>query len=116
MRVTELTVELSDDGDRSVVALTGELDIDSVGEVRATVQDRVAAANGLRRLAVDLAGLVFIDSSGLGLLIELRRLALSADITFELVNVPSGPARVIAIAGLTETFGLPAPEGPASDS
>lgn len=108
-------MEITDDGDRSVVALTGELDIDSVGDVRAAVQD-LLAGNRVRVLAVTLAGLTFIDSSGLGLLIELRRLALSADVAFELTDVPSGPARVIAIAGLTETFGLPAPEGPAAGS
>jgi anti-sigma B factor antagonist len=113
--VTELTVEIDDDGDRSVVGLAGELDIDSVDEVRAAVQDRFAAG-GLRALVVNLAELTFIDSSGLGLLIELRRLALSEDVAFEMVDVPSGPARVIAIAGLTETFGLPAPEGPTPGS
>jgi anti-sigma B factor antagonist len=113
--VTELTVEFADDGDRSVLTLTGELDIDSVNDVRVQVQDRLA--DGQRRaLTVDLAGLTFIDSSGLGLLLELRRLALAAEVAFELVNVPSGPARVIAIAGLTQTFGLPDPEGPAADS
>ena len=111
--MTELTVEITDDGGQSVLALSGELDIDSVGQVRIKVQERLADEPP-EVLVVDLAGLTFIDSSGLGLLIEIRRLALSADIRFEMTTVPSGPARVIAIAGLTETFGLPAPEGPAS--
>jgi anti-sigma B factor antagonist len=113
--VTELTVEFTDDGDRSVLALTGELDIDSVGEVREKVQQRLAADQP-QVLTVDLAGLTFIDSSGLGLLIEIRRLAIAAGITFQMTNVASGPARVIAIAGLTETFNLPAPEGPTAGS
>jgi anti-sigma B factor antagonist len=110
--VTELTVDLRDDGDRSVLALTGELDLDSVGQLRQRAQEQVAAGR-CQTLTLDMAGLTFIDSSGLGLLIDLRRLALGAGIGFEMVNVPSGPARVIAIAGLTETFGLTPPE-PAS--
>ena len=108
--MTELTVDITDDGGQSVLALTGELDIDSVGAVREKLQQRLAAERP-QALTVDLAGLTFIDSSGLGLLIEIRRLTLSADISFAMVNVASGPARVIAIAGLTETFGLPATDG-----
>jgi anti-sigma B factor antagonist len=113
--VTELTVEITDNGGQSVLALSGELDIDSVGKVRDKVQERLAD-DPPQSLSVDLADLTFIDSSGLGLLIEIRRLALASNVTFGMTNVPSGPARVIAIAGLTETFGLPAPEGPAAGS
>ena len=110
MAVTQLTVDFTPDGDRLVCALTGELDIDSVGELRERAQAQLG--NGpYRAVTLDLAGLTFIDSSGLGMLLELRRLALSSDIGFEMVNVPAGPARVIGIAGLTETFGLPAPDG-----
>jgi len=113
--VTELTVDLTDDGDRSVLALTGELDIDSVGGLREKVQEHLTGGQ-VRTLTLDLTGLTFLDSSGLGLLLEVRRLALSSDVEFDLVNVPAGPARVIAIAGLTETFRLPPPDGGASSS
>jgi anti-anti-sigma factor len=113
--VTELTVEFSDDGDRSVLTLAGELDIDSVGGVREQAQQRLAAGR-CRALTLDLSGLTFLDSSGLGLLLEVRRLALSSDVAFAMVNVPPGPARVIAIAGLTETYGLAAPDGGAAGS
>jgi anti-sigma B factor antagonist len=113
--VTELTVDFTDDGDRAVLALAGELDIDSVGGLREQVQARLNAG-GLRALTLDLAGLTFVDSSGLGLLLELRRVALTADVAFQLANVPTGPARVIAIAGLTETFGLTIPEDDPSGS
>jgi anti-anti-sigma factor len=113
--VTELTVDFTDDGDRSVLALAGELDIDSVGGLREQIQQRLSDGR-VRALTLDLSGLTFVDSSGLGLLLELRRLALSADVRFELANVPAGPARVIAIAGLTETFGLPAPEDGSASS
>jgi anti-anti-sigma factor len=110
MAVTDLTVKFVDDGDRSVLTLIGELDIDGVGEVRRQAQDQLADGR-YRVLAIDLSGLTFLDSSGLGLLLELRRMALTADLAFELNKVPSGPARVIAIAGLTDTFGLPGPDG-----
>lgn len=110
--MTELTADFTDEGDRSVLMLTGELDIDSVGKLREQAQDRLAAGR-YRALTLDLAGLTFIDSSGLGLLLEIRRLALGSNVEFTMVNVPAGPARVIAIAGLTETFGLPSTDGSA---
>ena len=113
--MTELTVEFADEGDRSVLTLTGELDIDSVGELREKAHQHMADGR-CRALTLDLSGLTFLDSSGLGLLLEVRRLALGSQVTFEMVNVPAGPARVIAIAGLTETFGLPAPDGGAAGS
>ena len=113
--MTELTVEIADDGDRSVLALIGELDIDSVGELRDRAQSHLGDGR-YRALTLDLSGLTFLDSSGLGLLLEVRRLALGSGVEFEIVNVTPGPARVIAIAGLTETFGLPAADGGTSDS
>jgi anti-anti-sigma factor len=110
LAVTELTTEFSDDGDRSILALTGELDIDSVDELRERAQQHLASGR-YRAFTLDLSGLTFIDSSGLGLLLEVRRFAMASNVAFEMVNVPPGPARVIAIAGLTETFGLPGSNG-----
>jgi anti-anti-sigma factor len=112
--VTELIVHFSIDGERSVLRLTGELDIDSAAELRQHAQAELAAGR-CRTLTLDMSGLTFIDSSGLGLLIELRRLAGMSEVTLELTNVPPGPARVIAIAGLSETFGLPAAGGRPDD-
>jgi anti-anti-sigma factor len=56
-----------------------------------------------------MAGLTFIDSSGLALLVELRRLASEAGVRLEIVKLRPGPRRVVMIAGLTETLGLPPP-------
>ena len=113
--MTELTADFADDGDRSVLSLTGELDIDSVGGLREQAQEHLAGGQ-IKALTLDLAGLTFLDSSGLGLLLEVRRLALGSDVAFEIVNVPPGPARVIAIAGLSETFGLTDPAGGSTSS
>jgi anti-sigma B factor antagonist len=113
IRVAELTVHFSADGERSVLRLTGELDLDSVGELRQHARAELASGR-CRVLTIDMSGLTFIDSTGLGLLVELRNLAGTSDAAVELANVPSRPARIIAIAGLAETFGLP-PEPDAAD-
>lgn len=113
--MTELTVEFAEDGDRSVLTLTGELDIDSVAGLREQAQQHLSGGR-CRALTLDLSGLTFLDSSGLGLLLEVRRMARSSNADFRMVNVPAGPARVIAIAGLTETFGLTRPNGGSAPS
>ena len=62
----EVTVE-SRDGGIAVVRSVGRLDLLSAADVKQRLTDAVAA--GRRRLVVDLGGIEFIDSSGLGALI-----------------------------------------------
>jgi anti-anti-sigma factor len=62
----EVTVE-SRNGGVAVVRSVGRLDLLSAAEVKQRLTDAVAA--GRRRLVVDLGGVDFIDSSGLGALI-----------------------------------------------
>jgi anti-anti-sigma factor len=109
--VTDLAVRFSAHGERCVLRLTGELDLETVPELREHAEAELAAG-AFQTLSLDLSGLTFIDSSGLGLLVDLRRQASSAGISFELENVPPGPARVIAIAGLAATFGVELDDDP----
>jgi anti-sigma B factor antagonist len=110
--VTELTVRSSADGDRSVLAVAGELDLSSIADLRERAEAELASGR-FRTLSLDMSELTFIDSSGLGLLVELRRSAATANMALEIVNVPPGPARVISIAGLADTLGVP-PDGTSS--
>lgn len=93
---------------RSVLTVAGELDLDSVGALREPAEAELASGR-VSAVALELADMTFIDSSGLALLVELRRLAGDAGVQFELVNLRPGPRRVIAIAGLSGTLGLSAP-------
>jgi anti-sigma B factor antagonist len=107
--VTSLSVSPQSDDGRSVLSLSGDLDMAAVPQLREEAERRLSAADGAA-LCLDLAGLTFLDSSGLGVLVELRTRARTQGVEFELRNVPSGPARIIAIAGLAETLGLPPAE------
>jgi anti-anti-sigma factor len=106
--VTSLSFSAQGDNGRPVLALSGELDIAAVPRLREEAEGRITA--GCAALCLDLGGLTFLDSSGLGVLVELRTRARSSGVEFELLNVPSGPARIISIAGLAETLGLVTPE------
>jgi len=94
------------DADGLVVAtLSGELDLDRADDVR----DSLAAAAGMpgcRYLRVDVSGLGFIDSYGLGALVSARNSAAAAGVQLTLAE-PSPPVRkAIEVTGLGHVFGL----------
>lgn len=103
-----LTIRSSTNDGRTVLTVEGELDLDTVGKLR-ELAEAALASGSVQTLALDLAEMIFIDSSGLSLLVELRRLSGNAGAQFEISNVRSGPRRVIGIAGLAETLGLSSP-------
>jgi stage II sporulation protein AA (anti-sigma F factor antagonist) len=85
--------------------LAGEMDLDRADEVR----DSLAAAAGgpgCRYLRVDVSGLGFIDSYGLGALVSARNSAAAHGVTMTLV-APSPPVRkAVEVTGLADVFGL----------
>jgi len=54
-------------GERPVIYLEGEIDLDSVETFRWVVDD---ATRGRRQAVLDFSGVTFIDSSGTGLLVR----------------------------------------------
>jgi anti-sigma B factor antagonist len=68
----QLTIVVERGPDGRVVRLSGELDVVSVGRLR-TVLDQLLLGSG--QLVVDLRGLSFIDSAGLGALVRAHRKA-----------------------------------------
>jgi stage II sporulation protein AA (anti-sigma F factor antagonist) len=81
---------------RLLVRPVGELDIATVGRLRAAVAERAGGED----LIVDLSGLGFLDTSGVQLMVELYRGA--EEDGWLLTIVRGGPAvqRVFEIAGL----------------
>lgn len=80
----------------ATITVAGELDLSNVEELRTQV-DAVLASSP-RSAVFDLSGLEFVDSSGLGLLIDAAQRA--GQVT---VRRPSRPVRrLIEISGLTE--------------
>jgi anti-anti-sigma factor len=80
--------------------LTGELDLSSAEAVGAQLLTAVAAA-GTAPLGLDLRGLTYLASAGVGLLLEAVECARASGGSLRLVVDPAGsPARVLALAGL----------------
>ncbi len=67
----QLAVESHTEGDVALVIVAGEVDMATAGILRGTIADRIAA--GSRHLVLDLAGVRFLDSTGLGVLVGARK-------------------------------------------
>lgn len=88
------------------VDVRGELDIATVPSLRACVEDAAAAAGAV---LVDMSELTFIDSMGIGLLVDLHRNAARDGWSLAFVPGPRQVQRPIQILGLEER--LPFVEG-----
>lgn len=70
----------------------------------------------MRRLVVDLAGVPFLDSSGVRALLLARRAAEQHGAAF-MVRHPRGlVARVLRVAGVDQLLGIVEPDSPSPDT
>ncbi|HTU83908.1 MAG TPA: STAS domain-containing protein [Candidatus Acidoferrales bacterium] len=102
----ELSIDLKteDAGETLVFVLRGSLDIATSPTVRAALVD--AADKGNKDIIVDLTGLEFLDSTGLGALIGAHRRANEHGGSLRVV-VREGPIlRLLNITGLIRIFSV----------
>jgi anti-anti-sigma factor len=95
----DLRISASRDGSTAIVTAEGEIDLSNVGELRSAV---TGAAQDCEKLRLDLSDIEFIDSTGLGGLLELRSMLRARSVTLEIV-AGDGPVRqAVEITGLAE--------------
>jgi anti-sigma B factor antagonist len=95
---------LADDG-TATVTVHGEVDFSNADELAQRLRAAVADWSPTT-VRVDLGEASFIDSTGLGALIEGYQAASAADIRYMVANPTDGFRRVLTVTGLTEFFGL----------
>jgi anti-sigma B factor antagonist len=98
----DLSVAISQDGDRTVVAVSGEIDVYTAPKLREHLIDLVSG--GHYNLIVDLEGVDFLDSTGLGVLVGGLKLVRSHDGTLDLVCSQDRILKIFRITGLTKVF------------
>jgi anti-anti-sigma factor len=94
----ELSVTVRQEPSEAVVSLVGEIDLSTVGKLSSTVSAVLAEAPP--RVVLDMAGVTFCDSQGLGTLVVLSRKATMAQSCLVLTNVGDFLLRVLDITGL----------------
>lgn len=102
-RVTELgqlTLRAKREGDRYTIAITGEMDLSNAADVERELLQ--AEATDARTILLDLAGLEFMDSTGIRLLVAADARSRADSDRLRLTRPPAQVFRVLCIAGVDE--------------
>ncbi|RKR89672.1 anti-anti-sigma factor [Micromonospora pisi] len=98
MERAELTIAVQRTGEEVILNLAGEIDMLTAGRLSAAVNEVLSDAPP--RVVLDLSGVTFCDSQGLGTLVVLSRKASHAQTLLVLTNVGDFLLRVLDITGL----------------
>jgi anti-sigma B factor antagonist len=99
------TIESSEEDGRVVLSPRGELDLATAPELEAALNGPL---NEGRHVELRLAGLEFMDSTGVRILVSGHALAEEAGGSLTIVNAPPGSpvARILDVSGVGEGLGL----------
>jgi len=86
------------------IRAAGELDVSSAAGLQRTGED--ALADGHDVVLLDLSGILFLDSAGLGVLIALHRSALAHDAHLAVVAASTAVRRVVELMGAGHVLAL----------
>jgi anti-sigma B factor antagonist len=95
--------EVRTQGDTTIVALSGDVDLDSSPQVRSVLLESVRAKHGV---LVEMSAVSYIDSSGVASLVEAYQSARRGSTTFALVAVSDAAMRVLELARLDQVFSI----------
>ncbi|HEX6969043.1 MAG TPA: STAS domain-containing protein [Micromonosporaceae bacterium] len=98
MERPDLSIAVRRTADEAVLILAGEIDMATAGRLSEAVNQ--ALSDRPPRIVLDLGGVTFCDSQGLGTLIVLSRKASHAQSLLLLTNVNEFLLRVLDITGL----------------
>jgi anti-anti-sigma factor len=90
-------------GERRTLCVVGDIDIATVDQLLTSA--RACLDDSTDSCEIDLAGVTFMDSSGLGALVRIRNLAHEQGKRVLLTNVPASVSRLFEVTGLAEIFG-----------
>lgn len=96
----QLSVE--DRGSERWVRLNGDLDQQEVLDLKPAFDEAVEGARG--DLVVDLGGVRFISTLGIGLIVSAREQLEVRGLTLKLANVPDFIEKTFSVMSLTEVF------------
>jgi anti-anti-sigma factor len=103
MPTEQLTVAVSHEAGRQVVAVAGELDAHSAEVLQGPLMELTHAPGA--RVVVDVSDVSFLDSSGLRVLILAHKEVTGQGGEFCLRGASGAVDRILAAAGLSDYFG-----------
>ncbi len=101
------SVEIVDEQGALLVAMQGDIDETSAPVVLAEAIDALAdRPDEARQVVIDLSAVTFLDSMGIGALVEIRLAACTRGAVVSIRGTPPRIARVLTISGLDEFFDI----------
>jgi anti-sigma B factor antagonist len=106
----KLDISVYREANETIVVLTGEIDLHTAPRLSAAVD--AALVEDPVRVVLDMRGVTFCDSRGLGTLVILARAAARARAVLVLANLGDFLKRLLAVSGIGEHFVIrePAPD------
>jgi anti-sigma B factor antagonist len=98
----DLTLSTRTEGSATVVAAEGEVDLSTIPQLSEQLESLIN--DGQVDLIIDMAGVNFIDSTGLGVLVGARKKALAKDGSVQLARLQPKVLKIFRITQLTEIF------------
>jgi anti-anti-sigma factor len=102
-------IAITKDGDVVTAALAGDFDMQATFTVEPALE-RALETPGLRRIELDLRGLEFIDSTGMGVIVRLDREARGRGVQLRLRRGPRPVHRVFEKSGLADVLPFDSPD------
>ncbi|MEV0391385.1 STAS domain-containing protein [Nonomuraea sp. NPDC050643] len=100
----EASVDAIDDGTLRLT-LRGEIDFTNAGEIHKTIREAIADRRP-QVVLVDLAGVTFMDSTGISVLVDTMRAAAEVQAEFRVENPIPRLLDQLRTTGLAKAFGL----------
>ncbi|RNM14689.1 STAS domain-containing protein [Nocardioides pocheonensis] len=110
----DLSLETREAGDRTVVAVGGEIDVYTAPKLRDKITELVNA--GHHQLLIDMEKVEFLDSTGLGVLVGGLKKVRAHDGSMELVCSQDRLLKIFRITGLAKVFTIHDSEAGALDA
>jgi anti-sigma B factor antagonist len=98
----EISVSRTKAGDVPIVAVSGEVDVYSAPALKDNITELLQS--GVTTLIVDLSGVAFLDSTGLGALVEARAATSDAGGSLPIVCSQERILKLFTITGLDGVF------------
>jgi anti-sigma B factor antagonist len=98
----QVTLDLENEAGPEI-ALSGEIDLQVAPELREAGDAAISGANG-RPVCIDMSGVTFLDSTGIGALVAISNSAHETDVPLRLRSVPEKITKLLSITGLDDVF------------
>lgn len=100
----DLSLDTRTEGEHTIIAVTGEIDVYTAPKLREALIGLVNA--GSYHLVVDVEGVEFLDSTGLGVLVGGLKRVRTHDGSLQIVCTHERLLKIFRITGLTKVFAI----------